>query len=169
MRKRMRKDWMIFALAAILTAILVGGAVARTQTAPPASKPATTQMDKSRSLAGSPAAGNAAPAAGSFTPAGLPVELAAPPENPAPGQPLSMHTVAYQIDAQLNPSTHTIEGRETLVWKNLTGQPQQDLPFHLYLNAFQPTSTWITEARLQQSRCSSGSRRNYGSIEDHFH
>jgi len=78
--------------------------------------------------------------------------------------PLSTRVVAYYIDAQLNPATHTIEGRETLVWKNLTGQPQQDFPFHMYMNAFQPTSTWISEARLSNPDFE-WKPTNYGSIE----
>ena len=63
-------------------------------------------------------------------------------------KPLSTRVVAYQIDATLDTRAHKIKASETLTYKNLTGQPQQTFPFHLYLNAFQPQSTFMTEVRL---------------------
>jgi len=65
---------------------------------------------------------------------------------------LSTRIVAYQIDAKLDPAKHTIAASETLTYKNLTGQPQQTFPFHLYLNAFQPQSTFMTEVRRSGTR-----------------
>src|SRR5271170_8141841 len=62
--------------------------------------------------------------------------------------PLSTRVVAYKIDATLDPTKHLITATETLTYHNLTGQPQQDFPFHLYLNAFQPQSTFMSEQRL---------------------
>src|SRR5580700_3505366 len=62
-------------------------------------------------------------------------------------QTLSTRVVAYQIDARLDTTRHTISATETLRYRNLTGQPQQTFPFHLYLNAFQPQSTFMTEYR----------------------
>ena len=62
--------------------------------------------------------------------------------------PLSTRVVAYKIDAKLDPNTHTITATESLTYHNLTGQPQQEFPFHMYLNAFQPQSTFMTEQRL---------------------
>ncbi len=74
---------------------------------------------------------------------------AAKPASGAPGSaPLSTRVVAYKIDAKLDAAAHTITATETLTYHNLTGQPQQDFPFHLYLNAFQPQSTWMAEQRL---------------------
>lgn len=60
--------------------------------------------------------------------------------------------VAYQIDAKLDSRAHTIDATETLTYHNLTGQPQQTFPFHMYLNAFQPQSTFMTEVRLYGTR-----------------
>ena len=60
--------------------------------------------------------------------------------------PLSQRVVAYQIEAKYDPPTHTVEASETLTYHNLTGQPLDTFPFHLYLNAFQPKSTWMHEA-----------------------
>jgi len=63
-------------------------------------------------------------------------------------QPLSQHIVAYEIDARLDVAKKTITASERLTYHNLTGQPQQTFPFHLYLNAFQPQSTFMSETRL---------------------
>ncbi len=60
---------------------------------------------------------------------------------------LSTRVVAYQIDAHLDTAKHTIIATETLRYRNLTGQAQKTFPVHLYLNAFQPQSTFISEER----------------------
>ena len=65
---------------------------------------------------------------------------------------LSTRIVAYEIEAKLDPTKHTIAASETLTYQNLTGQPQQTFPFHLYLNAFQPQSTFMTEVRRSGTR-----------------
>ncbi|MGA9593442.1 MAG: hypothetical protein WBS18_10135, partial [Candidatus Acidiferrales bacterium] len=76
--------------------------------------------------------------------------------------------VAYQIEARLDPAKHTVAGSETLTYRNLTGQPQQTFPFHLYLNAFQPQSTWMTEVHLNGTRGASPGEdwnpKHFGSI-----
>jgi hypothetical protein len=74
------------------------------------------------------------------------------PAASSPGAPLSTRIVAYAIDAKLDPAKKTITATETLTYQNLTGQPQQTFPFHLYLNAFQPQSTFMTEVRLAGTR-----------------
>lgn len=74
------------------------------------------------------------------------------PAPSSPGAPLSTRIVAYTIDAKLDPAKKTITATETLTYQNLTGQPQQTFPFHLYLNAFQPQSTFMTEVRLAGTR-----------------
>src|SRR5271165_6939764 len=60
--------------------------------------------------------------------------------------PLSQRVVAYQIDATYVPDKHEVDATETLTYHNLTGKPLDHFPFHLYLNAFQPNSTWVREA-----------------------
>ena len=64
---------------------------------------------------------------------------------PSQKAPLSDRVVAYQIEANYHPKNHSLDGQETLTWTNYTGQPQDRLPLHLYLNAFQPKSTFIRE------------------------
>ena len=102
-------------------------------------------------------------------------KTAKPPANTAAAsatggvKPLSVRIVAYNIDAKLDAAKHTITASETLTYRNLTGQPQQTFPFHLYLNAFQPQSTFMTEVRLSGTRGndpnSGWEPKHYGSIK----
>ena len=77
--------------------------------------------------------------------------------------------MAYQIDAKYDPAQHTVDATETLTYRNLTGQPLDRFPFHLYLNAFQPKSTWVREAHrdgnFRTSSWRSGMPKDYGSNE----
>ncbi len=65
--------------------------------------------------------------------------------------PLSQRVVAYVIDAKYNPDTHSVDATETLTYHNLTFQPLDRFPFHLYLNGFQPKATWVHEAHRDGS------------------
>jgi hypothetical protein len=65
----------------------------------------------------------------------------------AQSAPLSERIVAYQIEAKLDPAGKTLDATQTLTYRNLTGQPLNTFPFHLYLNAFQPKSTFMREVR----------------------
>ncbi len=89
--------------------------------------------------------------------------LAQSPFAPKVSGPLSQRVVAYQIDAKYDPPKHTRRGTETLTYHNLTGQPLDTFPFHLYLNAFQPKSTWMHEAHrdgnFRSSHLTTGSRK----------
>jgi hypothetical protein len=62
-------------------------------------------------------------------------------------KPLSERIVAYQIDARFDAVKHTVDATEVLTYHNLTGKPQDTFPFHLYLNGFNPTSTFMQEER----------------------
>jgi len=64
---------------------------------------------------------------------------------PSQKAPLSIRVVAYRIEAKYNPKNHSLDAQETLTWTNYTGLPQDRLPLHLYLNAFQPKSTFTRE------------------------
>src|SRR5450432_1871784 len=78
--------------------------------------------------------------------ASLPLFAQTSPLLPSQKAPLSDRVLAYQIDANYHPKDHSLDAQETLTWTNYTGQPQDRLPFHLYLNAFQPNSTFTREA-----------------------
>ncbi|MGO9519165.1 MAG: M1 family peptidase, partial [Candidatus Korobacteraceae bacterium] len=77
--------------------------------------------------------------------------------------------MAYQIDARYDPAQHTVDATETLTYRNLTGEPLSRFPFHLYLNAFQPKSTWMREAhrngRFRLSRFETWDPKEFGSNE----
>ncbi|MGB8768280.1 MAG: M1 family metallopeptidase [Candidatus Korobacteraceae bacterium] len=92
--------------------------------------------------------------------------LAQSPFAPKVSGPLSQRVVAYQIDAKYDPAKHTVDATETLTYHNLTGQPLDRFPFHLYLNAFQPKSTWMHEAHrdgnFRTSRLNEWKPEDYG-------
>jgi len=67
-------------------------------------------------------------------------------------QPLSQRIVHYEMDARYDAAKHTIDATEVLTYHNLTGQPLDHFPFHLYLNGFQPKSTWVRESKRDGSR-----------------
>ncbi len=64
------------------------------------------------------------------------------------GKPLSTRVVSYQIDAKINTNKKSVDATETLTYKNLTGQSLTSIPFHLYLNAFRPESSFTSETHF---------------------
>ena len=84
--------------------------------------------------------------------------------------PLSQRVVHYEIDAKYDAMKHTIDATEVLTYHNLTGQALDHFPFHLYQNAFQPTSTWVREAKRDGDRDTDyddWDPKEYGSEEIH--
>ena len=65
--------------------------------------------------------------------------------------PLSVRVVHYEIDAKYDGEKHALDAIETLTYHNLTGQVLDTFPFHLYLNAFQPASSWVREAKRENT------------------
>ena len=58
-----------------------------------------------------------------------------------------------QIKASLDTEKHRVEATMTLRWKNTTGITLNEIPFHLYLNAFSRTdTTFMTESNGGQLR-----------------
>ena len=74
------------------------------------------------------------------------------PQNESQSAPLSERVVAYQIEGRYDAKTHTLDATELLTYSNKTGVPLDRFPFHLYLNAFQPKSTFMTEAERDGQR-----------------
>lgn len=61
--------------------------------------------------------------------------------------PRSDRPVTYSIDVRLDPSTHMLDGKEQLTWRNLSSGPVHEMQFHLYLNAFKNSeSTFMKES-----------------------
>jgi hypothetical protein len=81
--------------------------------------------------------------------------------NSANGQPLSTRVVAYNIDAHLDTDKKSLDATETLTYKNLTGQSLTTIPFHLYLNAFRPESTFTSETHFNGGVRDSEAENNY--------
>ena len=69
-----------------------------------------------------------------------------PAINSPDGNPLSQRVVAYTIDARLNTEAKTLDATESLEYRNLSDQPLAVFPFHMYLNAFRPQSTFSRES-----------------------
>ena len=61
---------------------------------------------------------------------------------------LSDRVVDYRIEATLDPVAHTVDGRQTLTWRNRSRQTVRSVYLHLYMNAFKDAgSTYFTEQR----------------------
>ncbi len=70
--------------------------------------------------------------------------------------------VRYTMSVRLNVKTNIISGSEILEWRNTTGKPQQDFPFHLYHNAWKNNrSTFAKENGYQLGRLGTN-RDDYG-------
>jgi hypothetical protein len=83
-------------------------------------------------------------------------------------QPMSQRVVHYEIDAKYDSVKHSVDATEVLTYHNLTGQPLDHFPFHLYQNAFQPNATWIRETKVAGGRDVSYENwedKDYGSEE----
>ena len=68
--------------------------------------------------------------------------------NAAQGTSLSTRVVNYTINAKVDVQKKSVDATETLTYKNLTGQPLTTFPFHLYLNGFQPDSSFTSETHF---------------------
>jgi hypothetical protein len=93
----------------------------------------------------------AAAAYAGATTSASPRQASPPPVTTLADKPLSERVVAYQIDARFDANKRTLDATEVLTYRNLTGRPQDTFPFHLYLNAFQPTSTFMKEERRDRT------------------
>jgi hypothetical protein len=70
-------------------------------------------------------------------------------------KPRSQRIANYRIEAALDFEHKTLTGTETLTWRNTGTAPTQELPLHLYLNAFKgPQSLFLKESggRLGEDR-----------------
>jgi hypothetical protein len=61
------------------------------------------------------------------------------------GKPLSKRVLTYWIDARVNTEAKTADATESIEYHNLSDRPLFTVPFHLYLNAFRPQSTFSWE------------------------
>ncbi|MCL1908769.1 MAG: hypothetical protein FWG12_05310 [Holophagaceae bacterium] len=68
--------------------------------------------------------------------------------------PKSDRSVHYDIKGVLDWFNKTIDGRLALTWKNTGTAPVQELPFHLYLNAFRHPDTAFMKTQTKAGRAS---------------
>ncbi|MBI4263494.1 MAG: M1 family metallopeptidase [Acidobacteria bacterium] len=69
-------------------------------------------------------------------------------DRPEPGG-RSPRNADYEIDVRLDHAARTLEGRETIRWRNISNRPTAELQFHLYWNAWRDAeSTWLRERQL---------------------
>jgi Peptidase family M1 domain len=80
------------------------------------------------------------------------------------GKPLSQRVVAYWIEASLNTEAKTLDATESIEYRNPSTQPITSIPFHLYLNAFRPQSTFSRESHSDGLDISYG-KEEQGSID----
>jgi hypothetical protein len=76
--------------------------------------------------------------------------------NSPDGKPLSQRVVAYWIDANVHTDANTLDATEILEYRNPSDQPITSVPFHLYLNAFRPQSTFSKESHQSYSKGTEG-------------
>jgi len=93
--------------------------------------------------------------------AAVPLAIAAQSIATNSPEPLSIRVVTYNIDARLDTASKTLDASEVLTYKNLTGQPLNSVPFHLYLNAFRPQSTFTSETHFTGGIRDSEENDNY--------
>ncbi len=80
---------------------------------------------------------------------------------------LSNRIANYDISVNLDATKKTLEGTETLTWKNTSTDNISELQFHLYLNAFKDVnSTFMHESdgKLRGDKMDKKAKENWGSI-----
>jgi len=76
-------------------------------------------------------------------------EVATPVEAEAPASP-SPRNASYTIEVHLDPDAKTLEGRQTVVWRNTQSAATDELWFHLYWNGWRNSrSTWMQEDQIR--------------------
>ena len=75
---------------------------------------------------------------------------------------------SYTIEVRLDPADRRLEGRQRLEWTNLQQRATDELPFHLYWNAWRNSrSSWMLEDRIRgrSDRGDEVERGDWGWIE----
>lgn len=81
------------------------------------------------------------------------------------GAPRSPRIASYKIEARLDGTRHTIDGKQTLIWTNAGTSAVDMLPFHLYLNAFRNESSLFMRTSRGQMRGARASETGWGWIQ----
>jgi len=88
---------------------------------------------------------------GGFTSAAAQDGVPAPSIPSVPSVPEGPFSNEYVIDVRLDEETMTLVGTETVVFRNLSDTPVDEIPFRLYANAWSNTGTlWVRDGRADQ-------------------
>ncbi len=80
--------------------------------------------------------------------------------------PAAAKVLDVEIDATLDGTTHRIDGRTRLRWRNTSRTAVSTIPFHLYMNGFRAEdTTWMREARGSHRGNEQGERGAWGWID----
>lgn len=131
---------LIATLAVVSGATLVSFLGARAGAIPPVR--ATPSASASTGAAPGPASASASASAAPSP--------AIPPDEPMRSR--SDRVVAYKLDAELFPATHSVRGTGTVVWRNTSRVPADRVFVHLYLNAFKNGRTVFWRTPLDDFR-----------------
>jgi hypothetical protein len=66
--------------------------------------------------------------------------------------PASPRNANYDIDVRLDHAARTLNGRQTIRWRNTSAKPTSEVQFHLYWNAWRNAdSTWLRERKMTRN------------------
>src|SRR5438445_7057179 len=68
----------------------------------------------------------------------------------------------YDLEATLDPVSHSLDGHERLTWRNRSTEPVRELYVHLYLNAFEGEETTFARERKRYGGFRSATRTKRG-------
>src|SRR6266550_568116 len=68
----------------------------------------------------------------------------------------------YDLEATLDPVSHSLDGHERLTWRNRSTEPVRELYVHLYLNAFEGEETTFARERKRYGGFRSDTRTKRG-------
>ncbi len=99
---------------------------------------------------------------------------AAPRELPVPDgkrallgdRPLSPRLASYELRVALDVPSHTVSGRAVLTWRHAGRDPVEEIPLHLYMNAFRgPRTPFMSAMESARSEWRSSGEDGWGGIE----
>ncbi len=78
--------------------------------------------------------------------------------------PYSPRIASYELDVKVSPDAHSLAGKEVVRWKNNGVAPVSELPFHLYMNAFESEDSVFMKESHGRLRRAEKTEHSVGSI-----
>src|SRR4051794_18030301 len=82
----------------------------------------------------------------------LAANAGAPRGQPAAGADRAPSVTSYRISARLDPTSHRVDGKETIHFVNRSSRALGELYFHLYLNAFKNDASTFLRSPFGEAR-----------------